>query len=113
MARSRYGPEPGWATIPQVTRDRLSELTDRWRRRHDARAATVAERPPADSAREALAARSFPFRSVEPAAYVAEHGDAMPGFTYDEARYADTDLDRWILEVGRLLRQRRAGRAGR
>jgi hypothetical protein len=44
---------------------------------------------------------------VTPDAYVAAHGDAMPGFTYDEARYADADLDAWLLEVGRLLRQRR------
>jgi hypothetical protein len=31
----------------------------------------------------------------------------MVGFTYDEARYADPDLDAWLLEVGRLLRERR------
>lgn len=51
--------------------------------------------------------RAFPFRSMSPAAYVAEHGDDMIGFTYDEARYTDADLDAWLLEVGRLLRQRR------
>jgi hypothetical protein len=31
----------------------------------------------------------------------------MIGFTYDEARYADADLDAWLLEVGRLLREDR------
>ena len=31
----------------------------------------------------------------------------MTGFTYDEARYGDPDLDAWLLEVGRLLRMRR------
>jgi hypothetical protein len=31
----------------------------------------------------------------------------MLGFTYDEATYADPDLDAWLLEVGRLLRSRR------
>jgi hypothetical protein len=31
----------------------------------------------------------------------------MTAFTYDEARYADADLDAWILEVGRLLRRDR------
>ena len=65
------------------------------------------ERPAADPEREALAARAFPFDSVDPAAYVAEHGPSMAAFTYDEARYADPDLDAWLLEVGRLLRARR------
>ena len=94
-------------TIPPVARQRLQELTDRWRRRSELRRPSVAARPPADPDREALALRSFPFRTVTPDTYVAAHGDAMPGFTYDEARYADADLDAWLLEVGRLLRQRR------
>lgn len=89
-----------------MTRQRLHELTNRWRRRHDLRRPAPGERPPADPEREALALRSFPFRAVTPEAYVAEHGNAMPGFTYDEARYADADLDAWLLEVGRLLRER-------
>lgn len=86
-------------------RDRLGQLTDRWRRRHDAR--RTDDRPPADAAREELALGAFPFRSTSPAVYVAEHGDDMIGFTYDEARYADPDLDAWLREVGRLLRERR------
>jgi hypothetical protein len=90
-----------------VTRGRRQELTDRWRRRSELRRPSVAARPPADPDREALALRSFPFRTVTPHAYVAEHGDAMFGFTYDEARYADADLDAWLLEVGRLLREGR------
>jgi hypothetical protein len=90
-----------------VTRERLDELTDRWRRRHDLARPSADARPPADPAREALARSSFPFRSRTPADYVAEHGDAMPGYTYDEARYADPDLDAWLLEVGRLLREGR------
>jgi len=45
---------------------------------------------------------------MTPDAYVAERGDSMPGFTYDEAHYADADLDAWLLEVGRLLRERRS-----
>ena len=85
-------------------RARLQSLTDRWRARHDAR--LPAERPAADSEREALAGRAFPFRSMAPAAYVAEHGADMAGFTYDEARYRDPELDAWLLEVGRLLRLR-------
>jgi hypothetical protein len=31
----------------------------------------------------------------------------MIGFTYDEESFADPDLDAWLLELGRLLRQRR------
>jgi hypothetical protein len=86
---------------------RLEELAARWRERHDARRPSPAERPPADPEREALAARAFPYRTVSPAEYVAEHGDAMVGFTFDEARCADSELDAWLLEVGRLLRARR------
>jgi hypothetical protein len=88
-------------------RARLESLTNRWRARHDARRPSIDERPPADPDREALAARAFPFGSVDPAVYVAEHGSGMTAFTYDEARYADPELDAWLLEVGRLLRLRR------
>lgn len=86
-------------------RRRLEELTHRWRSRHDAR--RTPGRLPADPEREALAARAFPYREVTPAEYVASHGDDMIGFTYDEARYADPQLDAWLTEVGRLLRERR------
>ena len=61
----------------------------------------------ASPAREAQAASAFPYRDVSPAAYVASHGDAMIGFTYDDLRYRDPVLDAWLLEVGRLLRERR------
>lgn len=88
-----------------TSRERLTELTDRWRARREER--RPERRPRADPAREALAARAFPFRSSEPAAYVADHGADMIGFTYDESRYADPDLDAWLTEVGRLLRLRR------
>ena len=80
-------------------------LTDRWRARHDARRSD--DRPPAEPARETLAAHAFPYASTEPAVYVAEHGHDMIGFTYDEDRYVDPELDAWLLEVGRLLRLRR------
>jgi hypothetical protein len=79
-------------------------LTDRWRARHDARRPQGGRRPRAPFAREFLASRAFPFRTVTPAAYVAEHGADMRGFTYDDERYADAELDAWIVEVGRLLR---------
>lgn len=85
-------------------REHLDQLTDRWRARHDARRPSPDARPAADSDREALAARAFPFETVTPAEYVEEHGVDMTAFTYDEARYADPRLDAWLLEVGRLLR---------
>lgn len=88
-------------------RDRLERLTDRWRARHDARRPDPADRTPAAAEREELAARAFPYRSVSPAAYVAAHGVDMTAFTYDDERYADPELDAWLLEVGRLLRERR------
>jgi hypothetical protein len=88
-----------------VTRHRLTQLTDRWRARHDARRRD--DRPHADPDREALARRAFPYRETSPADYVAAHGSAMVGFTYDEATYVDADLDAWLVEVGRLLRERR------
>ena len=86
-------------------REKLTELTDRWRARHDA--GRTEERRPAGSEREALATSAFPFRTMTPAAYVAEHGPEMIGFTYDETRYADPELDAWLVDVGRLLRARR------
>ena len=46
---------------------------------------------------------------MTPADYAAAHGDDMPGFTYDDAAYADPELDAWLLELGELLRRRRAG----
>ena len=88
-------------------RARLEELTDRWRRRRDSRRPPPDRRPPAGPVREALAARSFPFRQRTPEDYVAEHGASMAGFTFDEEQYADPSLDRWLLEVGRLLREAR------
>jgi hypothetical protein len=88
-----------------MERRRLADLTDRWRARHDAR--RPAERPGAHPDREARARAAFPYRSTSPADYLARHGDAMPGFTYDDERYADPELDAWLVEVGRLLRERR------
>ena len=65
------------------------------------------ERPTASAERQALAARAFPFRTVTPAMYVAAHGGDMTAFTYDDERYDDPELDAWIVDVGRVLRQGR------
>jgi hypothetical protein len=92
-------------------RSDLDRLTRRWRERHDARRTGDDFRPRANPGREALARRGFPYHDVTPAAYAAEHGAAMVGFTYDEESYADPELDAWIVEVGRLLREQREGPA--
>jgi hypothetical protein len=88
-------------------RARLAELTDRWRRRHAARRPDPAARPMATTEREALAASAFPFREVAPRAYVEAHGASMTAYTYDAERYRDPELDAWLLEVGRQLRDER------
>lgn len=87
---------------------RLDNLTRRWRERHDARLASQTDRPRANPGREALARKNFPYRDKTPAEYVDEHGAAMTGFTYDEESYVDAKLDAWLVEVGRILRERRA-----
>ena len=92
-------------------RSDIDRLTQRWRERHDARRPADDLRPHVNPGREALARRHFPYRDVTPEAYVAEHGPAMIGFTYDEEVYADPDLDAWLLEVGRLLREPRESSA--
>jgi hypothetical protein len=88
-------------------RDRLDRLTRRWRERHDARLG-AGDRPRASGGREALARRHFPYREQTPVEYADAYGADMTGFTYDEESYADPDLDAWLLEVGRILRERRA-----
>ena len=89
----------------EARRARLDQLTRRWRSRHDA--ARPAERPPADEEREERARTSFPFRETTPADYAGRHGAAMSGFTYDDYRYGDPQLDAWLVELGRLLREGR------
>lgn len=97
-----------WASLSGVTdptRARLESLTQRWRVRHDGRRGDL---EPADAERESLAQRHFPYREMTPAAYADQYGAEMPGFTYDDYRYTDPDLDAWLQELGRLLRERRA-----
>ena len=88
-------------------RQRLDELTDRWRRRHEARRPSPKARSLASPERQELAARAFPYRTTSPDEYAAAHGKEMVAFTYDDERYADPQLDAWILELGRLLREQR------
>lgn len=94
-------------------RRQLDAMTRRWRARHDARReAEPGDRPPADSERQAQARAAFPYRELAPAAYADRHGAEMIGYTYDEFTYDDPELDAWLTELGRILRERRAGTDG-
>ncbi len=90
---------------------RLDELTARWRTRRAARrgaaAGTGAAREPAEPERLERARSRLPYRSTSPEKYVALHAEAMVAYTYDDYTYPDAQLQAWIDEVGRLLRQRR------
>jgi hypothetical protein len=90
-------------------RDRLEQLTDRWRARHEARRTTGA-RPAADGERQARAEAFFPWRTESPAEYAARHGAAMTGYTYDAYTYADPELEAWLHELGAILGEGRRGR---
>ena len=84
-------------------RARLERLTARWRGRHEARLAG-GDRPAADPDREAKADASFPWRTETPAEYAARFGAAMSGYTYDGYTYTNADLEKWLRELGDLLR---------
>ncbi|HYM53530.1 MAG TPA: hypothetical protein VEW45_08690 [Candidatus Dormibacteraeota bacterium] len=88
----------------------LDRLTRRWRERHDARRGP--NRPQATGGREALARRAFPYREQTPVEYADAHAADMLGFTYDEESYADPELDAWLVELGGILRERRAKPSG-
>jgi hypothetical protein len=89
-------------------RERLRQLTARWRARRDARRGHAeTPRPAADADRQARAAANFAYRTMSPVEYAARYGGDMPGFTYDEYAYDDPELDRWLVELGRELRRHR------
>jgi len=90
-------------------RPRLEQLTARWRERHEARRAALAQSgslPAADPEREARARALFPWTSESPAEYAARHGAEMIGYTYDAYSYADPALQAWLGELGEILRAR-------
>jgi hypothetical protein len=91
---------------------RLDELTSRWQARRGLerarRAASGEPREAADPERLERARSAFPYRDTTPAAYVAEHGSGMIAYTYDDYAYPDDELQAWLDEVGRLLRQQPA-----
>ncbi len=91
--------------MTDARRRHLDELTDRWRSRHEAR--RLSEGPaPADSEREARAARFFPWKTETAAEYGARYGAAMIGYTYDAYTYTDPALQAWLVELGEILRTR-------
>jgi hypothetical protein len=48
---------------------------------------------------------------MAPQAYADLYGEEMTGFTYDDVRYADPELDAWLVTLGEVLRRRRRGEA--
>jgi hypothetical protein len=98
----------GPCQMNDARRERLGRLTRRWRSRHDA-ARTAGERPRADAEREERARTLFPYRELPAADYADRYQGAMTGFTYDDYRYEDPELEAWLVELGRILRTRRAG----
>ncbi len=114
-ARMRWGHDctaaPRYAASVTNRREQLHRLTERWRTRHDL-GRGGRPRPAASPERERQAATAFPFHEMSPTAYADAYGNAMAGFTYDDERYADADLDAWLTELGRLLRERGTIRGG-
>jgi hypothetical protein len=91
--------------MTDARRERLEQLTQRWRARHEARLDAGA-RPPADAERIARAEAFFPWQSETPAEYAARYGAAMTGYTYDAYTYPDATLEAWLVELGEILRDR-------
>jgi len=91
--------------MTDARRARLDRLTERWRKRHEARVASDG-RPSSDPEREARADAFFPWRTETPAEYAATFGAAMVGYTYDAYTYTDPSLEAWLRELGEILRRR-------
>jgi hypothetical protein len=60
-------------------------------------------REEASPLREESAKELFPYRSMSVEEYAARHGADWGCFSFDEYRYADESLDRWIAALGRLF----------
>ncbi len=89
--------------MSESRRQRLDQLTARWRARHEARVASEG-RPLADAEREARASAVFPWRTQSAADYAATHGSAMVGYTFDDYSYADPALESLSSAQKHLLR---------
>jgi len=62
--------------------------------------------PLADPGRERDARELFPFLAMTPEEYAARHGKDWYCFSFDDYRYSDPVLDRWIQRLGDILFQR-------
>jgi len=62
------------------------------------------ERPWADAGREADAIEMFPYRTSSVEEYAARRGHGWICFSFDDYRYRDEVLDRWIAALGAILR---------
>ena len=65
----------------------------------------LADLPIADPGREADARNLFPFE-VAPEEYAARHAHEWYCFSFDDYRYADPAVDRWIQRLGDILFRR-------
>lgn len=61
--------------------------------------------PPASPGREADAQTLFPF-DMSPEEYAARHAHLWFCFSYDDYRYTDPAVERWIHRLGDILFQR-------
>jgi hypothetical protein len=65
------------------------------------------KRPLAPPERVESARRVFPYREQTPAYYAAHHAHQIGSSSFDDYRYPDAALGRWIDELHRLLRSSR------
>jgi len=61
--------------------------------------------PLADPARERDARALFPL-DISPEEYAAREGENWYCFSYDDYRYSDPELERWIHRLGDILFER-------
>jgi hypothetical protein len=63
------------------------------------------ELPMADAGREQSAREMFPF-AVSPEEYAAREGHMWLCFSFDDYRYSDPDVERWVHRLGDILFRR-------
>lgn len=62
--------------------------------------------PLADPGRERDAREWFPIGKMSPEEYAAREGHRWYCFSFDDYRYADPEVDRWIQRLGDILFKR-------
>lgn len=66
----------------------------------------VSDLPLADPSRERDAEELFPHREMSPEEYAAKHRADWYCFSYDDYRYRDAELERWIHRLGDIFFER-------